>query len=307
MLVVGGDAVYTINLTKIYGNGVEALRDVNIRIRENTITSILGPNGAGKTTLLRILSTQLQPTSGEAYVLGYNVVYEADRIRRHIAVVPQEGRPVLMVTPWDEIYFGARIRGFSRDEARRRTIEILKLLDLYDVKDRKIIKLSGGQKQKVLIGRTLVSDADILFLDEPTIGLDPISRRRIWSDIVKLRDMGKTILLTTHYMDEAEALSDYIYIIHEGRIIAGGRVDELKSLIDVPIIVYVEGGDQLDIDNIGCEVSRIGNKLLLKPRDRVEALELVKYALEKGIRIEVRPPSLEDVFLSLVGGDGFEG
>jgi ABC-2 type transport system ATP-binding protein len=296
-------AIETYELTKIYGNGVKALDKVSLKIEENSITSILGPNGAGKTTLLRILSTQLLPTSGRAYIYGYDVVKDASKIREFIAVVPQDGRPYLMVTPWDEIYFGARIRGFSRDEARKRTIEILKLLDLYEFRDTKIIKLSGGQRQKVLIGRTLVSDAAILFLDEPTIGLDPLSRRVIWKDIMKLKEEGKTIILTTHYMDEAEFLSDYVYIIHKGRILAEGSVDSLKASIKNDSLIYLESnGKSVSLPN-RWEVRRIGNKYMVRSRNDEELIEIIQYAVKNKIKLYIKPTTLEDVFIDLVGED----
>ena len=303
---MAGEAVKTIELKKTYKNGVEALKGIDIEIRRNRITCLLGPNGAGKTTFLRIIATQLLPTSGEAYVLGYDVVEDAEEIRKHVAVVPQEGKPFNMVTPWDEIYFGARIRGFSRAEARRKTEEILKLLGIFEQRNTKILHLSGGQKQKVLIGRTLVSDADILFLDEPTIGLDPISRRIIWEDIIRLKESGKTILLTTHYMEEAEALADELYLINKGRLLTSGTVSSILSSIDMDTVVYIIGDDSVESSLDGWDYEKIGNKYLVKVEDRSDLYILVKMAVEKGYMITVRPPSLEDVFIKLVGGDVYE-
>lgn len=295
-------AVETRNLVKIYNGRVKALDSVNINIETGKITCLLGPNGAGKTTFLRVIATQLLPTSGEAYVLGYDVIKEAKKIRRHIAVVPQEGRPYFMVTPFDELYMGARILGFSRSEARDRALEILKKLDLYEVRFTKIIKLSGGQRQKVLLGRTLVSDADILFLDEPTLGLDPVSRRAIWNDILNLKREGKTILLTTHYMEEAETLADYLYIMNKGKVISEGRVGDIISSIGFDTAVYImtdssSAGEKLS----QYEYEQVGNKFLVKVRDKNELYDIVRLAVENGYIITIKQPSLEDVFIKLVG------
>ena len=300
---MGKFAVETYKLSKIYRNGVQALRSVDINIEAGKITCLLGPNGAGKTTFLRIIATQLLPTSGEAYVLGYDVIKEADKIRKHIAVVPQEGRPYLMVTPFDELYMGARIRGFSRSEARARALTILKKLNLYEVRYTKIINLSGGQRQKVLLGRTLVSEADILFLDEPTIGLDPVSRRAIWNDILNLKKEGKTILLTTHYMEEAEALADYLYIINRGRVVSEGKVEDIISSIGVDTAVYIiadpiSAGEKLS----NYRYEQVGNRFLVKVRNKNELYDLVRIALDNGYVITIKQPSLEDVFIKLVGG-----
>ncbi len=296
-------AVYTNKLVKVYSSGVRALDGVNIEIPRGKITCLLGPNGAGKTTFLRIIATQLLPTSGEAYVMGYDVVEEAERIRELIAVVPQEGRPYLMVTPFDELYMGARIRGFSREEARRKALDILRRLDLYEFKDQKIIKLSGGQRQKVLLGRTLVSDAEILFLDEPTIGLDPVSRRHLWNDILSLKDEGKTILITTHYMEEAEAIADYLYIIHRGKVIASGRVSDIISTLGYEMVVYMIADEWEAAEKLSrFRYEKIGNKYMIQVDDKKDLFDLVRIAVENGYVITIKQPSLEDVFVKLVGG-----
>ncbi len=296
-------AVETKRLVKVYRNGVRALDSVDIDIPMGRITCLLGPNGAGKTTFLRIIATQLLPTSGEAFVFGYDVIKEADEIRSRIAVVPQEGRPYLMVTPLDELYMGARIRGFSRDEARRRALDILRRLDLYEVRNQKIIRLSGGQRQKILLGRTLVSDADLLFLDEPTIGLDPVSRRSLWEDILNLKKMGKTILLTTHYMDEAEALADKLYIINKGRVVASGGVSDIISSVGLKTAVYIIADSPgVEEELSGYRFEHIGNKYLVYVEDRKDLFDLVKLAVENGYIITIKQPSLEDVFIKLVGG-----
>lgn len=297
-------AVASRNLVKIYSNGVKALDRVSINIETGKIACLLGPNGAGKTTFLRIIATQLLPTSGEAYVLGYDVIGEANMIRKHIVVVPQEGRPYYMVTPFDELYMGARIKGFSRSDARARALDILKKLDLYDVRFTKIINLSGGQRQKVLLGRALVSDAEILFLDKPTIGLDPVIRRAIWTDIINLKKEGKTILLTTHYMEEAEALADYLYIINKGRVISKGMVPDIISSIGFDIAVYIIADSSSAREKLQqYDYEQVGNKFLVKVKDKNELYDLVRLALDNGFIITIKQPSLEDVFIKLVGED----
>ena len=212
--------IITEELSKIYkGSKIPALDSVSLTVRSRQVFTLLGRNGAGKTTFVRICATQLMPTSGKVNVLGYDVITEPKKVRDLISIVPQEGRPLRALTPWDHVYNWLQIRGQNRSQAKINTKTILENLELYDVKDRPAMNLSGGMKQKILVAMAMATDAQLLFLDEPTIGLDPISRRQVWSAIKKWKTQGKSILLTTHYMDEAEMLSDRIAIIDHGRSI----------------------------------------------------------------------------------------
>src|SRR5262245_46132821 len=202
-------AIATKEIAKAYKNSkVYALRNINVCVESGKIFTLLGRNGAGKTTFVRICATQLLPTSGSAEVLGHDVILEPGKIRNKISVVPQEGRPLRALTPWDHVYNWLRLRGMDKDESRIRSEQALYDFDLFKVKDTPAMNLSGGMKQKILVAMAMATDAEMLFLDEPTIGLDPVSRRQVWKSIKQKRDAGKTIILTTHYMDEAESLAD---------------------------------------------------------------------------------------------------
>jgi len=198
-------AIEAYNVSKIYKDThVPALDNISLKIDKGKIFTLLGRNGAGKTTFVRICATQLLPTSGILKVLGYDVINQAEDIRKFISVVPQEGRPLRALTPWDHVYNWLKIRGEEKSIAKIKTEKILERFELLKVKDKPAMNLSGGMKQKILVAMATAVDADLLFLDEPTIGLDPVSRRQVWNLMQDLKKEGKTILLTTHYMDEAE-------------------------------------------------------------------------------------------------------
>ncbi len=294
--------VETKNLKKIYSNGVEALKGVDIRIREGEINTLLGRNGAGKTTFIRIIATQLMPTDGEAYVYGYDVVKEAEYIRRKIAVVPQEGRTYNFTTPWYEVYLSGLVWGYSRNEAKKRAEEVLKKLELWNHRKKLCIQLSGGLRQRVLLARALVTGADLLMLDEPTIGIDPFGRYVIWNLIKEMKNEGKTVILTTHYMDEAEKLSDRIIIIDEGKVTIEGTLDELMNKIKKGIVVYIYG-DDVDSNLSMWQLNNADGKWMIEVEDENELVTLLKDALKYEYKIHIKPPDLEDVFISLVGRD----
>src|ERR687885_3012498 len=225
-------AIDASELTKVYrGTNQAALKDFSVKVEEGKIFTLLGRNGAGKTTFVRICATQLMPTTGTINILGYNVVKEPNKVRNIISVVPQEGRPLRALTPWDHVYNWLQIRGESKNKSKEKTERILHKLELYEARNRPAMNLSGGMKQKILVAMAMATNAELLFLDEPTIGLDPVSRRQVWSAIKDWKKEGKSILLTTHYMDEAEMLSDNIVIIDKGRIIAQGIMHELRKII----------------------------------------------------------------------------
>src|SRR5438093_1456328 len=223
-------AVEAVHVYKFYkGSDYAALNNVSVDVEPGQICTLLGRNGAGKTTFVRICATQLAPTRGIVRVLGYDIVKEAGKLRNLISVVPQEGRPLRALTPWDHVYNWLQIRGEDKKVAREKTENILHKLELYEAKDKPAMNLSGGMKQKILVAMAIATNAQLLFLDEPTIGLDPVSRRQVWSAIKDWKKDGGSILLTTHYMDEAEMLSDNIVIIDNGHLIAKGTMRELRK------------------------------------------------------------------------------
>jgi ABC-2 type transport system ATP-binding protein len=285
---------------KIYQNSVEALKGVNLSIRKGELFTLLGPNGAGKTTFLRILSTQLMSTRGDAYVLGYSVLNEPKEVRKHIAVVPQDAATYGNFTPWEYAYYFAKLRGMSSEQARDAANKALKAVDLWELRNRTCSTLSGGEKKRAIIASALSSDTDVFMLDEPTSGLDAVARRRVWS---ALRDMvreGKTILLTTHMMEEAEMVSDRLAIINKGNVIAEGRLEEIKSLAAEKYRVVVQG--QLDNFSSYSEIVKLGDRNIVYVKNENEALKLLKSALKTGLKAEASPVTLEDVFVKLVGG-----
>src|SRR2546428_2457737 len=213
------------------GPGVEALRGVSLSIRRGERVALLGRNGAGKTTFLRIASTLLIPTSGEIQAFGFDVVDEPERVRPLIAVVPQEGKPFFHLTPREQVYCYLRARGIGRDTARARTEEALEKMGLQEVGDRLSVTLSGGQKQRAMVATVMATEAPLLFLDEPTIGLDPFARRAVWDVLRALTRRGSTVLLTTHYLDEAEALSEPLYLVVGGRIPFEGTAEAAERHI----------------------------------------------------------------------------
>ncbi|RLE67337.1 MAG: ABC transporter ATP-binding protein, partial [Thermoprotei archaeon] len=201
-------AIKAINLTKIYSNNVIGNDKVNLKIKYGENFSLLSPNGAGKTTFVRMVSTELLPTSGRLTVLGYDVVKNPMSVRKNIGVVPQEGLPVMDLTVYDHIYYFSRLRGLAKNDAKSATIRAIRELDLVDVRNRYVGGLSGGLKKRVLLATAIVHEPRLLILDEPTTGLDPAARRKLWNYLEKVKKEGTTILMTTHYVEEAERLSD---------------------------------------------------------------------------------------------------
>jgi len=295
-------AIETESLTKIYSNGKKALNEVSLIVPKGRIFCLIGRNGAGKTTFLRIVGTQLEPTSGRAVVLDHDVVKEPDEIRLKISVVPQEAKVWNFLTPWDYVYYYARLRGMPPREARETCIEALKKLDLYEDRNKLCLELSGGMKQRVLVSMAIVSNAELLLLDEPSIGLDPISRRQLWSYIKRIAKTGRTIVLTTHYMDEAEVLADDIAIVHEGRILANGSINQILGGSDSSMILEVNGNDVSWTSAYGCEEVIEGKARIRLGEDERVIPEIMAKAREKGCRVTFRRPTLEDAFIRLAGG-----
>ena len=279
-------------LGKTYPGGTKALEGVSFSIERGQIFCLLGRNGAGKTTLLRILATQLKPTAGRAFVLGHDVLQDPRAIRPHIAVVPQEARPQMMLSPYDHILYFCLIRGRSRADARERTRKVMDDLGLWEHRDKLASDLSGGLRQRLIIAMALVADPEVLFLDEPTIGLDPLGRRSVWHMLRELTRKGATILLTTHYLDEAEMLADDLLIVDKGRTAFLGTVEAAKGDTGVGMRVIIEPA--------------AGNGTappeVLEPRSAEEVLAIVERGLREKRKVTFKPASLEEAFIKIVGG-----
>lgn len=296
-------AIDAVSVTKVYkGTSKPALDAVSLQVESGKVFTLLGRNGAGKTTFVRMCATQLAPTSGTIKVLGYDVARQPREIRDLVSIVPQEGRPLRALTPWDHIYNWLQIRGESRGTAREKTESILRRLELYDARDRPAMNLSGGMKQKILVAMAMAAEAQLLFLDEPTIGLDPVSRRQVWSAINEWKSKGQSILLTTHYMDEAEMLSDYVVIVDKGKTIARGTIQELRKVIpqNIRVDISADGTDQESLRNYGSVVDT-GTGMLRVFTYESAARDLSDFALKKNLSFNVSPVTLDDVFVYLVG------
>ena len=296
-------AIEAIRVSKAYkGSTYSALNNVSLNVETKQIFTILGRNGVGKTTFIRICATQLMPSAGTVYVLGYDILKEPSKIRNIVSIVPQEGRPLRALTPWDHVYNWLQIRGEDKKAAREKTEKILRKLELYEAKDRPAMNLSGGMKQKVLVAMAMATNAQLLFLDEPTIGLDPVSRRQVWSAIKDWKKQGGSILLTTHYMDEAEMLSDNIVIIDNGHLMAQGTMRDLRRFIPQNIRVDIAK------DGIDTDILKSYGSIVDTGTDTIRLLtfestikELSEFAIKRRLSFTISPITLDDVFVSLVG------
>jgi ABC-2 type transport system ATP-binding protein len=298
-------AIEAINVTKKYkGSLTFAINNISLNIEPGRIFTLLGRNGAGKTTFVRICATQLLPSSGTVKIFENDLIKDTEIIRNNISIVPQEGRPLRALTPWDHVYYWLRIRGVNKNEARTRTERILKEFELYDVRNRLAMYLSGGMKQKVLVAMAMAAETKLLFLDEPTIGLDPVSRRQIWKAIKEKKDNGTTILLTTHYMDEAEVLSDDIVIIDKGIVISQGTIADIRKNIkeNIKIEISKSGVSKDELKSYGTIVEG-GNETIKLFTFESNLQELSALAIRKNLFFKVSPITLDDVFVSLVGSE----
>ena len=217
------------DLNKRYKSGTWANRDITLAVERGEILGILGPNGAGKTTLVRQITTELLPTSGDVLVMGHSAVSEPTRVKSLMGIIPQEAALYYRLSVWHHLRAFGRLHGLSRRDSRARADELVEALRLGDHRDREPHELSGGLRRRVLIGIAVLARPSLLVLDEPTAGLDPQSRRDLWSIVAQYKAEGTAVLLTTHYMEEAEALSDRVGIINDGRLLAIDSVDSLRS------------------------------------------------------------------------------
>jgi ABC-2 type transport system ATP-binding protein len=296
-------------LSHCYGN-LRALDNVSFDIEKGQIFSFLGPNGAGKTTAINLLITLLQIQQGKVTIAGYDVATQKDNVRKSIGVVFQDQRLDRDLTVWETLDFHGRIHSIPKQVRRPRIEELLQLVELTEKRKEYTKNLSGGMKRRLEIARGLLVQPKILFLDEPTIGLDTQTRKCIWSYIKKVNQQGVTVLLTTHYMDEADQNSDFICIIDKGKIIANGTPEELKRSLGKDSIQIQTDNDhkayQL-IKNLP-EVSKIGgsekglsievkenNSIITKIVDtlRGQGIEIANISLVK--------PTLDDVFIHYTG------
>jgi ABC-2 type transport system ATP-binding protein len=266
------------SLKKVYSDGKCALDGVSFTL-DKKITSIIGQNGAGKTTLLRILSTQLRQTAGSASINGFDIEKDANKIRKMLVSIPQEAHPIYYHNTLDSVRLYLSARGMGIKEATRAAEIALKKVGLFDVRYTISNKLSGGMKRKIFVAMALASDADIVFLDEPTTALDPLSRLEVWSAIKMLKGQ---VILTTHYMEEAQALSDEVLMMDKGKILAQGKVDELLKPLDG--MVRVESNKKLKASY------KVANTYI----SYVKKKEAESFVIKGDV---VKPITLDDLFI----------
>ncbi len=295
-------ALEATDLTKKYrGSQKPALDRLSLKIEGGQIFTILGRNGAGKTTFLRIAGTLLMPTSGTISVLGLDAVKQAKELRERIAVTPQEADTIYPLTASDHVMLALRMRGMDKSVAVEKTRAVFEELELTAVADQNSSWLSGGLKQRVIVAMAIATDAELIFLDEPSVGLDPVNRRRVWDQLTRMKQEGKTIILTTHYMDEADALSDNLVIINKGRLVVQGTPQGVKASFtnrSSRVDVYDKFTEQ-DLKAFGRVVKVASSYRVMT--DAAGARSLSEEAVARGASIAMSPVSLDDVFVDIVG------
>ena len=299
-------AIQTISITRKFGNLV-SVDGVDLSIKEGELFSLLGPNGAGKTTTIKMLCCLLKPTSGTATIMGHDIQKDPIAVKQVIDISPQETAIAEHLNARENLSLIGGIHGVEKEEVNKRSEELLEMMALTNRAKEQVRKYSGGMKRRLSIAMALVSDPQVLFLDEPTLGLDPQSRRGIWEHIAELKGK-KTIVLTTHYLEEADSLADRIAIIDEGKIIALGTPRELKESISDMQVMIVKAKD-LTVDvidglrEIYPEVIEVEGGVEIKAKE-VSFSEVVDYLRPKGVEIEStsqKQVTLDDVFLHLTG------
>jgi ABC-2 type transport system ATP-binding protein len=286
------------SITKVYAGGKAALSSVSFAIPAHGIFAVIGRNGAGKTTLARVLSTLLEPSSGRASIDGLDIMTDANRLRERIAVVPQEGRTVAWMTPVQTVSTYLMWRGIGYKESLRKAKEAVEQVGMAGHADRLNRTLSGGMKRKVLVAMVLASDAEFIFLDEPSTGLDPISRQELWRLLIEL-GKDRFVLLTTHYLEEAERVADRIGILDDGRLVAIGSMEELRSRLKHGYSLKLPEGANLPVKE--GETIALGNGQVQVLTTRDEALSLSKMLIEAKAQFSVNPVTLDDIFTYMVG------
>lgn len=305
-------AIVTKGLSKIFNGNIFAVNNLDLSIEKNTIFALLGPNGAGKTTTISMLTTLIQPTSGSAQVLGCDVVQQAEQVRRQIGVTFQEIVLDADLTGRETLDFHSRLFGIEKSERSVKIAQLLKLVELEEAADRYTKTYSGGMKRRLELARGLITDPKILILDEPTQGLDPQNRTKIWEYIRTLKaNTDTTLLLTTHYMEEAEALADRVGIMDDGKIVVEGTPSELITQMGADNVQVIGNGNQ----DAFCQ--KIGQFSYVESLNQANGIiqigvdsgnrrlvEIVETANQNNFNIEdisVSKPSLGDVFLKFTG------
>ncbi|MBV9709358.1 MAG: ATP-binding cassette domain-containing protein [Ktedonobacteraceae bacterium] len=301
-------AIEMIDLCKSFGT-FQAIDHLSLTIQQGEIFGLLGPNGSGKTTTINMISGLSVPTSGEVRVLGHDVRHNVRRIHQMLGAVPQETALYEELSAWANMDFHADLFGIPRKEKRERITKMLKLVQLEDRKDSRVGTFSGGMKRRLALGRALLHDPQLIYLDEPTLGVDIQARRAIWDYILSQREQGKTVLITTNYLEEAQALCDRLAIIDHGRLIAVDTPEHLKQTYGGSVIELETANHSAVLDQIRAiegveEVRQDGTHLTITTRGVSSIVPQVIniIAQEDELRdINVREPNLDEIFLRLTG------
>jgi len=305
----------TEQLTKVYNDHIRAVDGLDLDVYEGEIFGLLGPNGAGKTTTAGMLTTRVIPTSGRAFVGGIDVVEHPTAAKQVIGVVPQSNTLDRSLSVWENLYFHGRFFGMSAKTARAEASRLLEQFRLSERAKEPVAALSGGMAQRLMVARAIMHRPATLFLDEPTAGLDPQSRLALWEILGELNEQGQTILLTTHYMEEADELCDRLAIIDHGHLLTLGTPTELKTATGADTIVTVTAQGDLDelAKVLAAEVpgaqgaTRVEGTVLVEVRDQGGVLPIVFAVAERNgfhvSDVSVAEPTLETVFINLTGKD----
>ena len=305
-------AIEACGLVKVFGSN-RAVDGVDLRVQTGTVYGVLGPNGAGKTTVIRMLATLLKPDSGKARVAGYDVVTQAGKVRSKMSLAGQSASVDEDLTGMENLILLARLYGFSRPRARGRAAELLEAFGLAEAATRQVKKYSGGMRRRIDIAASLMVVPELIFLDEPTTGLDPRSRNQVWAIIRALVGQGTTVLLTTQYLDEDDQLADRIAVIDRGKVIAEGTSGELKSSVGTGVLhVRIEDprlrpkAQQTLSASLGTqiELSSDSAELAARVSDAAESSRAIEHLTAAGIEVtsfSMGQPSLDEVFLALTG------
>lgn len=294
------DAITADDVYKSYGS-IKAVDGISFKVQKGEVYSFLGPNGAGKTTTVEMLEGLRKADRGEIRVLGEEPWHEASKLGRTVGVMPQDFRFIERITPREAIRYYCSL--FS---VRDKTKELLSLVDLDEVQNVQFQNLSGGQKQKLGICLALINDPELIFLDEPTTGLDPKARRKIWDLIRKLKDEGKTVILTTHYLEEAEMLADRVAIMDHGKIIAEGSPAEIINRMGKGRKLTVPYGEKL-LDylskDLKLDCNRTGDSISVSIHSNKDVINILDFAEKNGIELtslSLKEDTLEDIFVDLI-------
>ncbi|GMK44057.1 daunorubicin resistance protein DrrA family ABC transporter ATP-binding protein [Paenibacillus glycanilyticus] len=281
-------AIEVSGLRKSFGKQ-SVLSGLELSVPAGSVFALLGPNGAGKTTLIHILSTLIAPDGGKVLVGGYNVQTEQELVKQHISLTGQFAAVDEVLSAEENLRMIGRLSGLSSSQSRTRTEELLKAFDLVDAAKKRVKTYSGGMRRRLDLAISLVVDRPVIFLDEPTTGLDTVSRRALWDIISELASQGRTIFLTTQYLEEADQLADQIAVINGGRIVATGSAEQLKARVGGEVIELLNGQDEVihTVPTTGSiqDISRTLNELV--------------HSVPPGTRVNIRRPSLDDVFVAL--------